>query len=302
MSTENQQSLRIFTIISQIEQALESAPRPKLGGGGRRMVDVDEIFDLLGDLKVTIPEDIRRANSVLIEADTLLEHANQEAVDIVEQAQKEGEDMQRQSVAGAAQMRLMAEEEFEARVSEDKVLLEVQRRAEILQQHAERNAQVVYNGAKQYADDILQDVQHFLHNYQQMVAQNRAELDISTGRQPTYGSEQPLQQTANTLAQQTANTSAQQTAQTAEKPVQPASAKAAQPARPVEPKPPRMDDTDPEEEYEPRRGIFGWFRRKDEDLFEEEDEAGAFRENETPKSRRRMKRDKADDLDVDLDE
>ena len=294
MSTENQQSLRIFTIISQIEQALESAPRPKLGGGGRRMVDVNEIFDLLGDLKVTIPEDIRRANSVLIEADTLLEHANQEAVDIVEQAQKDAEDMQRQSVAGAEQMRLIAEEEFEARVAEDKVLLEVQRRAEILQQHAERNAQVVYNGAKQYADDVLQDVQRFLHNYQQMVAQNRAELDISAGKQPAYGPEQPVQQAANTPVQKAA--------QAAEKPVQPVSAKAAQPARPVEPLPPRLDDMDSEEEYEPRRGIFGWFRRKDEDLFQEEDEAGAFRDDEPTKSHRRMKRDKADDLDVDLDE
>lgn len=294
MSTENQQSLRIFTIISQVEQALESAPRPKLGGGGRRMVDVDEIFDLLGDLKVTIPEDIRRANSVLIEADTLLEHANQEAVDIVEQAQKEAEDMHRQSVAGAEQMRLMAEEEFEARVAEDKVLLEVQRRAEILQQHAERNAQVVYNGAKQYADDILQDVQRFLYNYQQMVAQNRAELGVSAGQQPVYGPEQPAQQAA-------AQTAAKQTTQTTEKPVQPASAKAAQPARPVEPQPPQLEE-EPEEEYEPRRGIFGWFRRKDEDLFEEEDEAEPFREDGPSKSRRRMKREKADDLDVDLDE
>ncbi len=296
MSTENQQSLRIFTIISQIEQTLESAPRPKLGGGGRRMVDVDEIFDLLGDLKVTIPEDIRRANSVLIETDTLLEHANQEAVDIVEQAQKEAEDMHRQSVAEAEQMRLIAEEEFEARVAEDKVLIEVQRRAEILQQHAEHNAQVVYNGAKQYADDILHDVQRFLYNYQQMVAQNRAELGVCAGQQPVYGPEQPAQQAAQTVAQQAA-------AQTVEKPVQPVSAKAAQPARPVEPQPPQLDDREQEEEeYEPRRGIFGWFRRKDDDLFEEEDEEEAFREDGPSQSRRRTKRDKADDLDVDLDE
>lgn len=292
MSTENQQSLRIFTIISQIEQALESAPRPKLGGGGRRMVDVDQIFDLLGDLKVTIPEDIRRANGVLIETDTLLEHANQDAVDIVEQAQKEAEDLHRQSIAQAEQMRLIAEEEFEARVAEDKVLLEVQRRAEILQQHAERNAQVVYNGAKQYADDILHDVQRFLANYQQMVAQNRAELGVSVSQQPGYGPEQPAASIA------TANPAA---AQAPEKPVQPASAKAAQPSRPVEPQFPQADEAE-DEEYEPRRGIFGWFRRKDEDFFEEEDEEESFRDEELPKSRRRIKRDKADDLDIDLDE
>ncbi len=91
MSTQNEQSLRIFTVLSQIEQVLEGAPRQKFSSGNRRIVDVDELYDLLGDLKVTIPEDIRRANSVLIEADTLLDHANQEAVDLVEQAQREAE-------------------------------------------------------------------------------------------------------------------------------------------------------------------------------------------------------------------
>ncbi len=284
MSTQNQQSLRIFTIISQIEQTLESAPRPKLGGGGRRVVDVDEIFDLLGDLKVTIPEDIRRANSVLIEADTLLEHANQEAVEVVEQAQREAEELHKQSVAEAQQIRIVAEEEFEARVAEDKVMMEVQRRAELLQQHAERNAQVVYNGAKQYADELLQDVQRFLMNYQQMVAQNRAELNVTVSQQAQGSTpEQPAAAVSAPVAAATA------------------SAKAAQPAQPVIPRKPQPVDLeeDDEEEEEPRRGLFGWFRRRDEEVFEDEDEE--IEDEKPAKTGKRLKR-QSEDLDVDLDE
>lgn len=284
MSTQNQQSLRIFTIISQIEQTLESAPRPKLGGGSRRIVDVDEIYDLLGDLKVTIPEDIRRANSVLIEADTLLEHANQEAVDVVDQAQQEADALHRQSLSEAEQIRRAAEEEFEARVAEDKVLLEVQRRAELLQKQAENNANIVYNGAKQYADEILQDVQRYLMGYHHMVGQNRTELGVVATRPPVQQqAAQPVQQAAPQHAKQDA----------------PQSVK-----RPVEPQAPvaQAEAKEEEEDFQPRRKR-GWFRRKDEDeLFEEEDPLEKLDEEETPKSRRRAKRAQDDDLDMDLEE
>lgn len=280
MSTQNQQSLRIFTIISQIEQTLESAPRPKLGGGSRRIVDVDEIYDLLGDLKVTIPEDIRRANSVLIEADTLLEHANQEAIDVVEQSQNEADGLHRQSLAEAEQIRQAAEEEFEARVAEDNVLLEVQRRAELLQKQAEHNANVVYNGAKQYADEILQDVQRYLMEYHHMVGQNRAELGVVAA--PTQQAAQPVQQTAPQPAMQQA---AQQSAK-----------------RPVEPQVQAQAESKEEEDFQPRRKR-SWFRRKDEDeLFEEEDPLEKLDEEDAPKSRRRSKRVQDDDLDMDLEE
>ncbi|MDL2236150.1 hypothetical protein LJC07_08475, partial [Christensenellaceae bacterium OttesenSCG-928-L17] len=149
MSNQNPHSLRIFTIIAQIEQYLEGAQRPKFSGGSgdKRLVDVNAIFDLLGDLKVTIPEDIRRANSVLIEADTLMDHANQDAIDLVEQAQREADLLRQQAESELADTRIAAEREFEARVSEDSVMAEVQRRSDLLQQHAEYNANLVYDGA-----------------------------------------------------------------------------------------------------------------------------------------------------------
>ncbi len=275
MSTQNEQSLRIFTVLSQIEQVLESAPRQKFSSGNRRIVDVDELYDLLGDLKVTIPEDIRRANSVLIEADTLLDHANQEAVDIVEQAQRE-----------AAKIRLLAEEEFEARVAEDKVSQEVQRRAELLQQHAERNATIVYNGAKQYADEILMDVQRYLMEYHHMVAQNRAELGV-------------------------AQVEAVPVPQAPEAPIAPIAPQ--QPAvpqkperRPVEPHVPApVQEEEEEEKPEPKRKRGGWFfRRDDDDLFDEEDvpEEEEPVEDTSKKGRRAKQHRREEDLDLDLDE
>ncbi len=278
MSTQNEQSLRIFTVLSQIEQVLESAPRQKFSSGNRRIVDVDELYDLLGDLKVTIPEDIRRANSVLIEADTLLDHANQEAVDIVEQAQRE-----------AAKIRLLAEEEFEARVAEDKVSQEVQRRAELLQQHAERNATIVYNGAKQYADEILMDVQRYLMEYHHMVAQNRAELGIAQAEavQVPEAPAAPIAPQQPVIPQKSA---------IPQKPER----------RPVEPQAPApVQEEEEEEKPEPKRKRGGWFfRRDDDDLFDEEDvlEEEEPVEESSKKSRRAKQHRREEDLDLDLDE
>ena len=273
MSTQNPHDLRIFTIIAQIEQYLESTPRPKFGssGGDKRQVDVNTVFDLLGDLKVTIPEDLRRANSVLREADALLDHANQDALDLVEQAQHEAELLRQQAESELADTRIAAEREFEARVSEDEVLKEVQRRSELLQQHAEYNANLVYNGAKEYADAILQDIQRYLLEYHALVGKNRDELGIATNAQPAVPAPIVPQPVALGV-----------------EPVAPAA-------------PAQFED---EEDEAPPRRKFGLFRRREaEEEYYEEDEneaEDAFEQEEAP--RRRKKRGRDEDLDLDLPE
>ena len=70
--SNNTQIMQIFTIIGQLEDMIERSPRPKLGNGAnKRVIDAEEMIDLLGDLKVTIPEDIRRANRMMY-AESLL--------------------------------------------------------------------------------------------------------------------------------------------------------------------------------------------------------------------------------------
>ena len=49
--------MKIYSIISSIEQELEESPRTKFGGQSRRVVEIERLYDLLGDLKVTIPEE-----------------------------------------------------------------------------------------------------------------------------------------------------------------------------------------------------------------------------------------------------
>ncbi len=179
--SNNTQNMQIFTIIGQLEDMIERAPKPKLGNAAnKRVIDTEEMIDLLGDLKVTIPEDIRRANSVMIEAQTMIDNADEHAREVVANAQEEADRLIAQAHANANDILEQARQEYERLVQEDEIYQEAQRRAELLAKKAEANASLVFENAKCYADDVLKDLESFLGEYKQLVALNRKDLDART--------------------------------------------------------------------------------------------------------------------------
>ena len=73
--------MKIYSILSRIEQELEESPKTKFGAQNKRLVEIDRLFDLLGELKVTIPEDIRRATGIISEAENTIRDAKDSAAD-----------------------------------------------------------------------------------------------------------------------------------------------------------------------------------------------------------------------------
>ena len=74
--------------INELEEIIESSPAPRFGGNtDRRIIDIDEIYNLLGDLKVTIPEDVRKADSIINDAKNITAKAESYASDLVDNAQ-----------------------------------------------------------------------------------------------------------------------------------------------------------------------------------------------------------------------
>lgn len=177
--SNNVQNMQIFTIIGQLEELVEASPRPKIGGSAnKRIISADELMDLLGDLKVTIPEDIRRANSVIIESQTMIDNAEEHAREVVAKAQQDSEMMIAKAEANARSINEKAQAEYERLISEDEIYQEAQRRAKLLAMKAEANAGLVFESAKKYADDVLRDLENFLDEYKQLVAINRKDLEV----------------------------------------------------------------------------------------------------------------------------
>ena len=172
------QTMKIFSIINRIKQELEESPRSKFGGGNKRVVEVDRLLDLLEDLKVVIPEDIRRATGILSEAENTIADAKENASEIVEQANQEADTILSQAQAQADNIRADAQAEFDHRVSESEVYKEAFTRASGIAAEAEENATAIYNGARKYADEILVDLQRYLGEYHQMIETNRKELGV----------------------------------------------------------------------------------------------------------------------------
>lgn len=174
-----QQSMMIFKIIGQIEQLVTNSPQPRMGGANKRIVQIDEILDLLGDLKATIPEDIRRANSIAVEAESMIESAQEQADEIIHNARLQEYEILQQAQMQAEKIHADAEAAFEARVYSEDVHKQAVVWAEQLTTEARNNAQTIYNASKQYADDVLSDLQRYLMEYHSLVQQNREELNIT---------------------------------------------------------------------------------------------------------------------------
>ncbi len=182
-----ERTMQIFRKINELEQLIHNSPSPRFGGGQRRLIDPDELLDILGDIKITIPEDIRRANSVLVEAETITSNAEAYANETVEAAQARADKIDEEAAANGAQivdeakaraaaMIAEAEQKRELMLSEHEVTLEAQRRAELLCRKAEYNARLVYENAKQYADGILDNIMRFMEEFYDVIKENRRNL------------------------------------------------------------------------------------------------------------------------------
>ncbi len=208
-ANDNGQNLRIYSIIEQLEDAIENSPRPKIGNSaGKRIIEIEEMQDLLGDLKVVIPEDIRRANSVLLQAENMINDAAEHARDLVEKAQQEADNMMAASNEKSEQILAQAKIEYERLVSEDEIYQEAQRRAKLLAKKAEYSASVLFENAKVYADEVMADLDRFLGEYRQQIAANRNELDIKNNgvafhaEPETYPVQNAVQPPVTPIAQQ----------------------------------------------------------------------------------------------------
>lgn len=191
METKDVEQLTIQTFekLAELEKAIESSPAPRFSGSDRRIVDTEEMYDILGDIKVTIPKDIRRANSILVDAENITSNAENYATELVDNATTRSETILQEASAKYDEIIAKAKQEAEDIISEankqrerlisnNEVTAEATRRAELLERKAEYNAKLVYDNAKAYADDVLGSLMRFLEEYYSMVEVNRKDLGV----------------------------------------------------------------------------------------------------------------------------
>ncbi|HHY17068.1 MAG TPA: ATP synthase F0 subunit B [Firmicutes bacterium] len=129
---------------------------------GKLLVDEDEVFGLIDDLRAAIPHEFEQAKWLLKERDRIVQEARREADEIIKDAQGQ-----------IAQL-----------ASESVITKEARIQAEELVDKAQAVAGEIHMGARLYADDLMKNIEALLTEMLDKVRINRKELNVAEMKNP----------------------------------------------------------------------------------------------------------------------
>ncbi|MBI4898007.1 MAG: ATPase [Actinobacteria bacterium] len=142
----------VLVLIDKLDDLIHNAKPFPLSDNVR--VDKEEIYDLLDQMRATIPEEIKQARWIVKERQEMLAEAKREAERIV----KEGQDEQQRLV------------------SEQEVVKQAENHAEDIIEEARAREREIRLGAEDYADDILNTLEVNLEKFLAAVQRGRDRL------------------------------------------------------------------------------------------------------------------------------
>ena len=144
--------MEIFTLLETLEEYLESAK--KVPFTQKVIVNTDEVLDIVKEIRLKLPDELKQAKWVKEERGRILVEAKKEADGIVKEAENRI-------------ISMIDEHEITRKAYEQK--------AQIIETANEMSREIS-KGTKEYADNILEKVQGVLQDALATVENNRKEL------------------------------------------------------------------------------------------------------------------------------
>jgi len=144
--------MEIFTLLEAIEEILGESK--KMPFSNKYVVDREEILDIVKEIRLKLPDELKQAKWV-----------KEERTRIIEEAQKEGEDIVKEAENRIISM--IDEHEITRKAYEQK--------AEIIET-ANEMAREISNGTKDHADALLERIEDVLEETLKTIQNNRREL------------------------------------------------------------------------------------------------------------------------------
>ena len=142
----------VLVLIDKLDDLVHNAKAVPLTDQVR--IDREEIYDILDQMRATIPEEIKQARWIVKERQEMLAEAKREAERIIKEARDE-------------QLRLISEEE---------VVKQAERQAEEIIEDARDTERQIRLGAEDYADEILNTLEVNLQKFTAAVQRGRDRL------------------------------------------------------------------------------------------------------------------------------
>ena len=144
--------MEIFTLLEALEDILERSKT--LPFTEKAVIDKEEFFEIIKEIRLKLPEELKQAKWVKEERERILEQANKEANDVVKEAENRI-------------ISMIDEHEITKKAYEQK--------AEIIEAANEMSREIS-NGTKEYADNVLQGIEVALEDALKIIQNNRKEL------------------------------------------------------------------------------------------------------------------------------
>ncbi len=144
--------MEIFTLLETLEELIENSK--KVPFTSKIMVEQDEILDLIKEIRLKLPEDLKQAKWVREERERILAEASKEADDVVKEA----------------------ENRIIAMIDEHEITKKAYEQKNQIMEAANENSRQITQGAKEYADNILAELEKSLEKTLKEISQDRREL------------------------------------------------------------------------------------------------------------------------------
>ncbi|MBC8590472.1 ATPase [Wansuia hejianensis] len=142
----------VLKLIDEIEDILEESSTVPFSK--KVMVDVDEILDILKEVRIRLPDEIKQAAWIKEEKQRILAEAQKDADNILNEAEYRLEEL----------------------IDNEGIMKAANERAEEIISKAQENAKEIRLGAMEYADSLLLETQEHLKNTISLLNDNRKEL------------------------------------------------------------------------------------------------------------------------------
>jgi len=144
--------MEIFDIIDQMEDIVENSFTLPIFH--KTLINSDDVMELLSDLRLRLPEDLKQAKWVKAERTRIIAEAHQEATNIIKST----------------------EEQIEQMVNENEITKKAYEQANEIITNAQKNAREIRLGARQYAENLLENLEERLSGQIDEIKAGRLEL------------------------------------------------------------------------------------------------------------------------------
>lgn len=144
--------MEIYSLLESLEELIESGS--KVPFSTKVMIDVEEAREILEDIRLKIPDEMKQAKWVKEERQRIISDAEQEAESMLKDAQNKMVTM----------------------IDEHVITKQAMEKQEEILENANKVSREISVGTRDYADSILKKVEDLLKESLEVISENRKEL------------------------------------------------------------------------------------------------------------------------------